>query len=52
MVRMVCTGCETRHCEMITNKPYKEKWEPICWLMNPEEGPMPAEWREKKSRGD
>lgn len=51
-MRMVCNACETRHCEYKTNKPISTKWTIYCPLINPEEGPVPAEWRESKNRGE
>lgn len=53
MVKLVCNQCETRHCEYKTSRPIEKKsWDVICPLMNQEQGPVPAEWREAKNRGD
>ena len=51
-MRLTCHACEKRHCEVSTSREVKQGWERICWLMNPEEGPMEADWRQAKDRGD
>lgn len=51
-MKVICHACEKRHCEFSTNMPVKAGWEIICPLFSEEEGPMPADWRAKKDRGE
>jgi hypothetical protein len=51
-MKLSCHKCEHRHCELTTSKAVGKDWTFICPLVHPEEGPVEADWKQAKDRGE